>query len=69
MHDVAQVVVTPLSHLMQAATYCLISFGLYDGKRLAAHLFVASPSVEQETKRKVGYLIDFVEHAAFQISS
>jgi len=54
VQDVAQVVVTPLSHLMHAATHCLKSFRLYDGKRLAAHLLVVpvtSPSGEQETIR------------------
>ena len=53
VQDVAQVVVTPFSHLMHAATHCLKSFGLYDGKRVVAHLLVipvTSPSGEQGDK-------------------
>src|ERR1700748_2020239 len=41
---------------MHASTHCLKSFGLYDGKRLVAHLLVVpvtSPSGEQEAIRTV----------------
>ena len=51
VHDVVQVVVTPWSHFLQTATHCSISFGLYEGYRSVAHLFivpVASCSGEHE---------------------
>ena len=40
VHDVVQVVVTPWSHFLQTATHCSISFGLYEGYRSVAHLFI-----------------------------
>ena len=38
LHAVAHVVVTPLSHLMQAAMHCSRSLGLYEGKFSVTHL-------------------------------
>jgi hypothetical protein len=40
VHDVVQVVVTPWSHFLQTATHCSTSFGLYEGYRSVAHLFI-----------------------------
>ena len=38
LQAVAHVVVTPRSHLMQAAMHCSLSLGLYDGNMSVAHL-------------------------------
>jgi len=51
VHSVVLVFVTPWSHFLQTATHCSISFGLYEGYRSVAHLFivpVASCSGEHE---------------------
>jgi hypothetical protein len=51
VHDVEQVVGVPLLHLTQTSTHWSCAFGLYEGKRPVAHLFVepvTSPSGAQE---------------------